>query len=201
MLGQRIARPHSAEELAHAGPFHAGQLLHGANSLHPPLGEYRHAVGRVPEQVQVVRNHHHRQALLLAQLQYQFVHAVGAFRVQPGGGFVQKQQFRVQGQRTRQRGAFEHSAAQAAGVLPGYFGLQAALGHFFQRHGVHLGTGQTAVFAQRQADVFQHGQGGKQAPMLKHHAPALAQSLHLLSTGLRQFRASTFKLPASGCCR
>ena len=136
-----------------------------------------------------MRDHHDGQAEQFAQAQYQAVYAGGAVRVQPGGGLVQKQQLGVERQRTRQRGAFHHAAAQFRGVLRAYLGFKA--GHFNLpgSDGVDQAIVQRRVFAQGQTDVFQHRERAEQSTMLEHHAPAPTQCQRVLLTQCAKFLA------------
>ncbi len=70
------------------------ELGHRADALHLAVGEHGDAVGDLPQQVEVVRDHDDGQAEQVAQLAHQLVDAAGAVRVEAGGRFVEKQQFR-----------------------------------------------------------------------------------------------------------
>lgn len=154
---------------------HLGKLLHGANGLHLAVGQHRHTVGHLPEQIQVMGDHHNTQAGLLAQFQHQGINTCGALRIQPGSGFVQKQQLRLQHQRPGQRGTFQHAAAELRGVLAGHGRIQPDLGQLLGGKRIHLGVAQVAMFAQGQTNVFQHRQRTKQPALLKQHAKTLPQ--------------------------
>ena len=122
-----------------------------------------------------MRDHDDGQAVQFAQLANQQVDAVGAVGVEPGGGLVEEQQFGVERERARQRGTLEHAAAELRRVLRADLALQAAERELPGGDLVDQGVLQRRVFAQRQAHVLQHAERGKQAAVLEHHAPALAQ--------------------------
>ena len=112
---------------------------------------------------------------MLAQAQHQRVNALGALRVQPGGGLVQKQQLGLQYQRTGQRGTLEHAAAELRRVLAAHRRIQPHGGQLLRSNGIDGGIVQRAVLTQRQANVLQHRQRTKQPAVLKQHTKPLAQ--------------------------
>jgi hypothetical protein len=175
------------------GPYrrllHLRKFVHGAHALNHTVAQHRDAIGHAPEQVEVVGDHHDGQAEQLAQGQHQFVEPIGTDRIEPGGGFVKEQQFRVEREGTSQGGTLEHAAAQLRGVLRADFGHQAR--HLDLPGGdiVDQCIVQRGVLAQGQADVLEHRQGVEEAAVLKHHTPALPQGLRLSGLDVHQIDA------------
>src|SRR5690606_4845543 len=72
----------------------------------------------------------------------QAVEGAGADRVQAGGGLVEEQQRRIQGQRARQPGALAHAAGELRGQLVDRVGRQSGQLHLQQRQLVAPAVGQ-----------------------------------------------------------
>ena len=144
------------------------------------MGQHRHAVGDLPQQVEVVRDHHDGQAEEVAQCQHELIDAAGADGIQPRRGLVQKQQLRIQRECTRHRGALHHAAAERRRVQRADLGRQPRHGQFGVGDVVDQGTVQCGVFTQGQTDVFLHRQRAEEPAVLEHHAPALAQCARIL---------------------
>jgi len=143
--------------------------------LAPCLGEDGDAVGNLPQQVKVVSDHDYGQAEQVAQLEHEFVDAAGAVRVEAGGRFVEKQQFRVECQRAGQRRPLHHAAAQFGRILCADLRLETGHGELPRRDFIDQRVCKTGVLAQRQADIIVYRKRAEQAAMLEHHPPALAQ--------------------------
>ena len=118
------------------------------------IGQHRHAVGHLPERVQIVGDHDHSQPKLRAQVQYQNVNACRAVGVQTRRGLVQKQELGLQHQRPGQGRTLQHAATELRRQLLAHIGVQAHDGQLGRSNGVHLGIAQLAVFAQWQPNVF-----------------------------------------------
>eukprot|EP00659_Diplonema_papillatum_P005423 gene5423-8274_t len=76
------------------------------------LRQHRYAVGDGVQRVEVVGDQEHAQAQRIAQGQDQLIEGGGADRVEAGGGFVEKQDVRVQRQGTGQGRALDHAAGE-----------------------------------------------------------------------------------------
>jgi hypothetical protein len=59
----------------------------------------------VPDHREIVRDHDDGQTEQVAEFAHELVDAIGALGVEAGGRFVEKQQFRVEGQCPGERGA------------------------------------------------------------------------------------------------
>ncbi len=122
-----------------------------------------------------------------------------ADRVQPGGGFVQEQQRRVQRQRPGQAGALAHAAGQLRGQLVDGLARQPGQLDLEQGQFVAEGFGQVrVVFLQRHLHVLAHGQRGEQRAILEQHAGV---ALDLLARGAvvtARVQAEDLDLPGLG---
>ena len=161
------------------GMFFVRQLLHGAGGEHMALTEHSHSVGHLPEQVNVVGDHHHRLAGLAVGIEDEIAHASGAGWIQARGGFVEEQQLGVERHRAGQAGALEHAATELVGQLYAGIGWQPRQGQLAVGQAIDQRIVELAVFAQRQAHVLAHGQRAEQAAVLEHHAPTQAQATRL----------------------
>ena len=128
------------------------------------------AGAQLKQRVQIVRHHHHRQAHALVQRAQQRDETVGAFRVQPGSGFVEQQQRRVHREGACQCHALDHAARQITRHFVGYIGFQAD--HLQLDHGgfTNQPGWQGLEFTQRKRDVLKHGECRKKRALLKQHA-------------------------------
>ena len=103
------------------------------------------------------------------------VERVGGDRIEPGGGFIEEQQFRIERQGAGQTGALAHAARQFGRILAARVFRQAREHHLEARNLVQQLPGEFGIeFLQRHLDVFGHGQGRKQRTALEQHAPARA---------------------------
>ena len=142
----------------------------GGVGHHPAVGDHRYPVADRIQRVQVVGDQEHGQPQRFLQRLDQAVER-GADRVEPGGGFVQEQQRRIQRQRPGQAGALAHAAGQLRRQLVDRVGGQAGQFHFQQRQFVVPALGQFAVvFLQWNLDVLTHGQRREQGTVLEQHA-------------------------------
>ncbi len=123
-----------------------------------------------------MRDHDDRQAEEVAQLAHQFVDLAGALGVEAGGRLVEKQQFGVERQGTRQRRALHHAAAEFGRILRADLRLETGHGQLPGGDFVDQAVIEPGVLAQRQANIFADGQRAKQAAALEHHPPAQPQS-------------------------
>mmetsp|Transcript_37520 Transcript_37520/g.87492 ORF Transcript_37520/g.87492 Transcript_37520/m.87492 type:complete len:341 (+) Transcript_37520:690-1712(+) len=155
---------------------HLGQRPAGHDAL---LGQHGDAVDHGEQGVDVVGDHHHRQAELLAQPPQQPDELFGAVGVQPRGGLVEEQQLRVQDQGARQRHPLDHAARQLGRALERVRGLEAHLGQLEHDQRLDQAVGHAVELAQRQRDVVEHIQRREQRAMLEQHAPAVAHPLQV----------------------
>ena len=170
----------AVEILADGGMIQVLEFGHRADALHLAFAEHRDAVGDLPQQIEVVRDHDDGQAEQLAQLDHQLVDAGRAGRVEAGRRLIEKQQFRIERQRARERCPLEHAAAQLGRILRPGLGLEAGQGELPRRDFIDQRIIQIGMLAQRQPDVFAHVQGAEQAAVLEHDSQAPAQVEHRL---------------------
>ena len=90
-----------------------------ADRDHVFFGQHRDARRQREQRVEVVRDHHHRQAQLAVQRLDQRDEGVRQVGIEAGGRLVQEQQLRFQRQRARQRRALDHAARQVGRHLVG----------------------------------------------------------------------------------
>ena len=130
----------------------------------------------------------------LFQFQNQIVDSRGDDRIQAGGGLVEKENFRVHGERPRNGGAFFHSAAQLRRHVVFKTG-EANLFEFQPHHDFDRRIIEWGVLAQGERDIFSHGHRPEQRAALKRHPHFLAQFVALgLPASQRSFsRASRFR--------
>jgi len=76
------------------------------------LRQHRHTVGDGVQRVEVVGDQEHAQPQRIAQGQDQLVELRRANRVEAGGGFVEKQDVRVQRQGSGQSRTLDHAAGE-----------------------------------------------------------------------------------------
>ena len=145
---------------------------HGRGDDDALLGQHGHAAGEGKKRVQIVRDHDDGQAQLLVQRLQQRAKGIGTVGVQPGRGFVQHEQGRIHDERARQRHALDHAARQLGGHLVRVARLQAHHLQLEQGGAAHQFIRQGAQLAQREGNVVQHAEGGKQRALLKEHAHA-----------------------------
>ena len=119
-----------------------------------------------------MRDHDDGEAEVALHFAQQGDEGVRAFRIQPGGGFVQHEQRRVHRQRARQRHALDHAAGELRGHLVRVALVQPH--HAELEHGrfARCGGGHRPRLAQRKRNVFQHAKRRKQRALLKQHAHA-----------------------------
>ncbi|MNO91653.1 hypothetical protein D3C76_832050 [compost metagenome] len=112
------------------------------------------------------------QAQGITQGQDQLIEGGGTNRIEAGGGFVEKQDVRVQRQGPRQCCALDHAAGQGRGVLVRRRQRQAGQGQFHRRQVLGIVAAQAGMFDQGQGDVLGHGQRREQRAFLEQHAEA-----------------------------
>src|SRR5690625_1294559 len=142
---------------------------------HTLFSQYGNTVTYGVQRVQIMGDQKDGKPQRIAQGPDQQVEGGSADRVQSCGGFIQKQDFRIQRQRPRQRDTFYHAAGQFGGILGPRIGRQAGQGQFHARHVLGIRPRQPAVFDQGQGDVFDHGQRRKQGTALEQHPEATFQ--------------------------
>src|ERR1700730_11507074 len=141
----------------------------------------RNAIADCKQRVEIMGYHEYRQAQTAPQVANQGVEIAGGDGIEPGRGLVEKDDFRVEGERPRKTGALAHPTGQLGRVFfPGPLGepdnadLESRdLVHQTQRHGI--------VFLQRHFDVLRHSQGAEESAILKQYSPPLLNlpSLHI----------------------
>ena len=89
-------------------PDDAGQRIHDDFAV----DEHGDTITCPRKGVQIVSHHHHRQAERAAQVKDQVVEGGGGDRIEARGGFIEKQQRRIERERARQRRALDHAARQ-----------------------------------------------------------------------------------------
>ena len=87
------------------------QIRRRALKLNPAIGDHRHLRAQVGHIIDNMGRQDHR--LFFADLGQQVVKAIALFRVQPGGGLVDDQQFRIAKQRLGNPEALAHAAGIA----------------------------------------------------------------------------------------
>ena len=184
LLFLRRSPARTVEEFPDGRVFHARQFEHRADALNLAVGENGDAVGNLPQQVQVMRDHDNGQAEQVAQFAYQLIDFAGTLGIEPGSGFVEKQQFGVERQRAGERSAFQHAAAEFGRILCADLGRQTGHRQLPVGNLIDQPVAKVGVFAQRQADIFLDRQRTEQATMLEHDAPALAQGKRLVVSEL-----------------
>ena len=160
--------------------------------------EKEQAVGQRKDAAQLVADHHHRGAQVVAQVADEVVQVGRREWVQTGRGFVEKQQRWVECKRARNRGALAHAAAELCRL-----GLK-ALAQADQRElearrllaGLRVERGEQL---QRQHHVFAHGHAAPQGAGLKRHTKALAQRAQGLRIGGIQVLRAVQHLAGGGC--
>ena len=93
--------------------------VHGALFHQVPVLHDGHAIGEAAHQVEVVRDHQHRHAVLPLQVGQQVEDLLAQGDVERGGGFVRQQQPRPAGQGHRDHGALPLSARELVRVTVG----------------------------------------------------------------------------------
>jgi hypothetical protein len=83
------------------------------------LSQYGNTVCKRCERIQIMRHQQHGQTQFLAQLACQPDKAFGSIRVKTGGRLIEKQQLRLQRQRTSQCHTLHHAARQLRRQLGG----------------------------------------------------------------------------------
>ena len=157
--------------------------------MHLAVGENGDAVGNLPQQVQVMRNHDNGQAEQVAQFAYQFIDFAGTLGIEPGSWFVEKKQFGVERQGAGKGSPFQHAATEFGRILCADLWRQAGHRQLPVGNLIDQPVAKVGMFAQRQADIFLDRQRAEQATMLEHDAPALAQGKRLIVSELVEVHA------------
>ncbi|MNT27126.1 hypothetical protein D3C72_1627420 [compost metagenome] len=105
-------------------------LARGADGDHVFFRQHGDARGQGKQSVEVMRDHHHRQAQLAVQRLDQGDKTLRQVRIQPRRRFVEEQQLRFQRQGAGQGHALDHAARQVRRHLERMFRAQA--------HHIHL---------------------------------------------------------------
>jgi hypothetical protein len=164
------------------GVIDAKHLVHRAGHQNLLLGQHRDAVAGGVQGVKVMRYKKDRQAQRLLQRPDQGVELGRADRVKAGGGFIQKQDLRVERQGAGQTGALSHAARKLGrGKVPCLGGQadhrDAQVGKCGAGGGV---DGQ--FLAHRCFHILAHGQRREQRAVLEHHAPAVLDGFGIVQT-------------------
>ena len=118
---------------------------------------------------------HHGEPEFLLQLSDQADKAVRTVRIEAGGGFVEEQQFRLQGQGAGQRHALDHPPGQFRRHQLGMAREELDHGQLEHHQLADHVLVQHAQFAQGEGNVIENRQCGKQRALLEEHAETLAQ--------------------------
>ena len=102
-IGRSAAR--AMKVFVNPGVFGRRHPVDGVRNQHALLRQHGDAVGDCIKRVEVMGDHEHAQPQGVAQGQNQLIEGAGAYRIEPGSGFVQKQDVRIQRQRSCQRRA------------------------------------------------------------------------------------------------
>ena len=81
--------------------IHGQKFRDGPYADHFPVGQHRHAVANRIECVEIVRDQENREAKSFLQALRQGVERCSADRIEPGGGFVEEQERRIERQCSR----------------------------------------------------------------------------------------------------
>ena len=113
----------------------------------------------------------------------QIVDDAGHDRVQPGGGFVEKDDFRLCGNGAGQTHAFLHAARQLGGQAVGHVGFEAHAAQFLDGDGAGLFARAFEGAAQQaKGDVLPDRQAVEQRAALKQHAEAGQKGIAVAGT-------------------
>src|SRR5205823_5145769 len=150
------------------------------------LEQHGNTVGERDQCIEIVRNHHDREAKLAVHFAQQVDEAFAAVGIEAGRRLIQKQQLRLEGERTRERNPLYHTARK----------LCRSLGHVLRIDGDALELEHYEIadeilverleLAHRQGHVIEHGQCREQRALLKQYARAPAQLEQLLGINLLQ---------------
>ena len=88
------------------------QLGKRADRGHLPVGQHGDAVAIGVKRIEIVRDHEHGQAERIAQAPDQGVELLRSDRVEPGRGFVEEEQFRIERDRSGDARPLAHPARQ-----------------------------------------------------------------------------------------
>ena len=110
---------------------------------------------------------------LLLKSRIRIIEFAGRYRIEPGGGLVEKDDFRIEREGAREAGALAHSPRQLRGVLlSGPFG-KSDDADLERRDLIHQAQRHVVVFLQRHLDVLRDRQRTEQRAILKQHPPVL----------------------------
>ncbi len=136
------------------------------------VDQHRHAIADREQAVEVMRHHEYGKPEAASQITDQLVEIPSGDRIEPGGGLVEKDDFRIERQSAGKSGALAHSARQLRGKLaPGILG-QADHADFGGRDLIHQAERQPVEFLERHLDILCDRQRAEQGAVLKQDSPA-----------------------------
>src|SRR5271170_1680829 len=134
------------------------------------LHEHGDTVAEGEQRREVVGHHHDGDAQALVQLEDQRIDAAGDQGIESGCRLIEKKNAWVEGQRSRQRGPFDHAARQLGGKLDPGIGGQTGERELHRGDHLLLLRRQIGMLAHGNHDVLGHREGGEQRALLKQHA-------------------------------
>ena len=127
------------------------------------------------------------QSRTLFQAEDKIVEGRGADRIEPGGRLVEKQNIRVESERTGQSGTLAHAPGQLGGIFVAGLRRQSDQGYLHGRDLLDERLGHPTMLAYRHRDILGHRERAEERAVLKQDPASLLETPAFAERELRHF--------------
>src|SRR5690625_225610 len=154
-----LARPRPVKIILYPRMIETLDFIQLADGQHPALADHGNAVTDGIKRIKIMGDQKNRQPQRIRKGSQKIIKRSRAYRVEPGGGLVKKQQLRIKRQRAAQPGPLAHAARQFGRILVS--GIIRQTGHSDFKRGQLGAQGVaylTLVSANRHLHILAHRQ-------------------------------------------